>query len=55
METLFKTIIKDAIILKATDIHFIPVKEDRVKVQLRISGRTRFMIVILITLYITVY
>ncbi len=38
METLFKTIIKDAIILKATDIHFIPVKEDRVKVQLRISG-----------------
>ena len=37
METLFKTIIKDAIILKATDIHFIPVKEDRVKVQLRIS------------------
>lgn len=38
METLFNTIINDAIILNATDIHFIPMKEDRIKVQLRVRG-----------------
>lgn len=38
METLFKTIINDAIILNATDIHFIPMKEECIKIQLRVKG-----------------
>lgn len=38
METLFKTIINDATISNATDIHFIPEKDDSIIVQMRVNG-----------------
>ena len=38
MEKLFKSIINDAVNSNASDIHFVPLNDDKVFVQMRING-----------------